>query len=430
MKKKIIQTIAFIIFDIIIINSVFILSFYIRFSGSIPSYNFIAYLRSWYVITSIFILIFYFSEIYSREEFSTYFFLDLFHSISFSYLIIIVLYYILREKIGSFPTTVFLLSWFFNIFFLSIIRTAAFRIAFKKNVLIIGRDKNAKAAANLIKRNPYNFTGSINKNTNINNIIKKIIQKKILIVIITENIRPAKQFYILLDKLSGLGTKILFDIKITEIPMVRTKIFDLHSMIFYEILWGKPDVFSLFLKRSFDIIISFSLLLLLIPFFQMIALIIIFNSKGPVFFKQERIGKDYKKFIIYKFRTMVPDAEKKIGPVWAGIKDRRITKPGGALRKFGIDELPQLWNILKGNMSIVGPRPERKYFIEKYPVLLGRRLSVRPGITGLAQINSSGLNPVEKTKYDVVYVENQSFLLDMTIIKKTLGLLFKRLYNE
>ncbi len=430
MKKKIIQKTIFIIFDIIIINSVFILSFYIRFSGSIPSYNFMAYLRSWHVITSIFILIFYFSKIYSREESSIYFFLDLFHSISFSYLIIIVLYYILRETIGSFPTTVFLLSWIFNIFFLSLIRAVTFRIAFKKNVLIIGRDKNAKTAADLVKRNPYNYTGSINKNTDINNIIKKIIQKKILIVIITENIRPAKQFYILLDKLSGLGTRILFDIKITDLPMVRTKIFNLHSMIFYEILWGKPDIFNLFLKRSFDIIISFFLLLLLIPFFLLIALIIIINSKGPVFFKQERIGKDYKKFIIYKFRTMVPDAEKKIGPVWAGIKDKRITKPGRILRKFGIDELPQLWNILKGNMSIVGPRPERKYFIEKYPVLLGRRLSVRPGITGLAQINSSGLNPAEKTKYDVVYVENQAFLLDITIIKKTLYLLIKRLYNE
>ena len=430
MKKKIIQKTIFIIFDIIIINSVFILSFYIRFSGSIPSYNFMAYLRSWHVITSIFILIFYFSKIYSREESSIYFFLDLFHSISFSYLIIIVLYYILRETIGSFPTTVFLLSWIFNIFFLSLIRAVTFRIAFKKNVLIIGRDKNAKTAADLVKRNTYNYTVSINKNTDINNIIKKIIQKKILIVIITENIRPAKQFYILLDKLSGLGTRILFDIKITDLPMVRTKIFNLHSMIFYEILWGKPDIFNLFLKRSFDIIISFFLLLLLIPFFLLIALIIIINSKGPVFFKQERIGKDYKKFIIYKFRTMVPDAEKKIGPVWAGIKDKRITKPGRILRKFGIDELPQLWNILKGNMSIVGPRPERKYFIEKYPVLLGRRLSVRPGITGLAQINSSGLNPAEKTKYDVVYVENQAFLLDITIIKKTLYLLIKRLYNE
>ena len=275
MKKKIIQKTVFIIFDIIIINSVFILSFYIRFSGSIPSYNFIAYLRSWYVITSIFILIFYFSEIYSREEFSIYFFLDLFHSVSFSYLIIIVLYYILREKIGSFPTTVFLLSWFFNIFFLSIIRAVTFRIAFKKNVLIIGHDKNIKAAANLVKRNPYNYTGSINKNTNINNIIKKIIQNKILIVIITENIRPTKQFYILLDKLSGLGTRILFDIKITSLPIVKTKIFNLGDMIFYEILWRKPDVFSLFLKRSFDIIISFTFLLFLIPLFFLILLIFI-----------------------------------------------------------------------------------------------------------------------------------------------------------
>ena len=429
-KNDIIQKILFIILDIIIINSIFILSFYIRFSGFIPSFNFISYLKTWYIITIIFILIFYFSDIYIRKEFSIYLFLDLFYAVSFSCLFIIVFYYILRERVGTFPSTVFLISWALNIIFLSITKTLIFRLVYKKNVLIIGRNKNAKTAAVLSRKNPYNFSGFINKNIKIDSISKMIIQKKILIVIITEGILPEKQLYNLLDKLTGLGVKVLFDIKIENLPMIKTKIFNFHDILFYEILWNRPDILNLFLKRSFDIIASFIALILLIPLFILISLLIIFDSKGPVFFKQERIGKDYKKFIIYKFRTMVQDAEKKVGPVWAGVKDKRITKTGRALRKYGIDELPQLWNILKGNMSIVGPRPERKYFIEKYPVLLGRRLSVRPGITGLAQISSSKLNPDEKTKYDIVYVENRSFLLDLTIVKKTLALLLKRLYNE
>ncbi len=430
MKKSIILRIISIIFDILIINAVFILSFYLRFIGNIPSFNFAPYLTTWYIITFFFILILYFSGIYNKEEFSIDFFFDFFNAVAFSYLCIILFYYMLREKIGGFPTSVFIISWLFNILFLSILRVIIFRIAFKKNVLIIGRNKAAKTMADIIRKKPYNFIGFENVNISINNILKKIISKNIQLVIITQSIKSEKQFYVLIDKLTSLGVRILFDISIVDSPIIKTRIYSLGGMMFYEILWGKQKVFQAFLKRDFDIIVSFISLVLFLPFFLLIIVLIKMDSIGDIFFKQERVGKNYTKFTIYKFRTMVQDAEKKVGPVWADTKDKRITRIGGILRKYGIDELPQLWNILKGDMSLIGPRPERNYFIKKYPVLMSRRLSAKPGITGLAQINSIDLNPNEKTKYDIAYVENQSFLLDLIIIKKTLAFILKRIFNE
>ncbi len=430
MKKSIILKIIFIIFDILIINAVFILSFYLRFIGNIPFFNFIPYLKTWYIITFFFILIFYFSGIYNKEELSIDFFFDFFNAVAFSYLCIILFYYMLREKTGGFPTSVFIISWFFNILFLSILRVIIFRIVFKKNVLIIGRNKAAKTMADIVRKKPYNFIGFENVNISISNILKRIISKNILLVVITQSIKSEKQFYVLIDKLTSLGVRILFDISIVDSPIIKTRIYSLGGMMFYEILWGKQKVFQAFLKRDFDIIVSFISLVLFLPFFLLIIILIKMDSKGDVFFKQERIGKNYTKFTIYKFRTMVKDAEEKVGPVWADTKDKRVTRFGRILRKYGIDELPQLWNILKGDMSLIGPRPERNYFIKKYPVLMSRRLSTKPGITGLAQINSIDLSPNEKTKYDIAYVENQSFLLDLIIIKKTLGFILKRFFNE
>jgi len=430
MKKKKLLKIVFVVLDILIINIVFILSFYVRFAGHIPFFNFNAYLKTWYLINGFFIFLLYFAGIYNSEEFSIDFFFSFFNAINISYFCIILLYYIFREKIGAFPSTVFLISWFLNLIFLSLIRFFIFRIAFKKNVMIIGKNRAAKDIAGMIRKKSFKFTGFEKADSRLNSLVKKLLGKNIHLVIITQNIKSEKQFYILLDKLSSLGIRILFDISLVDSPVIKTRIFNLGGMMFYEIQWARQKIFQTFLKRNLDIIISLILLIALLPFFLYIIIMIKLDSKGKIFFKQERIGKNYKKFMMYKFRTMIEGAEKKKGPVWANEKDRRATKFGRFLRKTGFDELPQLWNILKGDMSLVGPRPERQYFIDKYPVLMSRRLSVKPGLTGLAQVNSLQLGPEEKTKYDIAYVENQSFLLDMIIIKKTISLIIKRLFYE
>lgn len=185
--------------------------------------------------------------------------------------------------------------------------------------------------------------------------------------------------------------------------------------------------FFLFVKRAFDIFFSlFCILLFFVPGL-IIALSVALTSKGAVIYRQKRLGKDGKEFDIYKFRTMVNDAEKD-GAMWAKKDDDRVTPVGSLLRKTHLDEIPQFWNILKGDMSFVGPRPERKVFydeFEEYIVGFSYRLYVKPGLTGWAQINGGyELKPEEKVAWDVEYIEKQSFWIDLKCVLNTHKLLF------
>jgi lipopolysaccharide/colanic/teichoic acid biosynthesis glycosyltransferase len=150
------------------------------------------------------------------------------------------------------------------------------------------------------------------------------------------------------------------------------------------------------------------------------------ESPGPVFYRQERVGKDGRLFSVIKFRSMVANAEKLTGPKWADKDDPRITHVGRFIRKWRLDEIPQFINVLRGEMSIVGPRPERPYFVEKlrkeYP-LYARRLRVQPGITGWAQVKGDYDTTIENVKqklqYDLFYLENMSLKMDLKIIMHT-----------
>ena len=182
------------------------------------------------------------------------------------------------------------------------------------------------------------------------------------------------------------------------------------------------------IKTSADYIMSLVVLLLGLPLILLAALGIKIDSKGPVFYRQERVGKGGRVFRIFKFRSMVHDAEKLSGPVWAGKDDPRITKFGRFLRKTRLDEIPQFLNVLRGEMSIVGPRPERPRFVaelaEVYP-FYPKRLTVKPGITGWAQVkrgyDTSMEDVASKLKLDFYYLENQSLFLDLEILIRTLA---------
>lgn len=180
-----------------------------------------------------------------------------------------------------------------------------------------------------------------------------------------------------------------------------------------------------FLKRFFDIAVSILALIILLPVFAIIAILIKLDSKGPIFFIYERIGKDGKPFYPIKFRTMVEDAIGKGLKHTVSRDDERITRLGRFLRVVGIDEFPQLINVLKGEMSIVGPRPTMRYQVEAYNDFQKKRLSVKPGLAGWAMIHGrNSLSWEERIKYDVWYVENQSFILDIIILIKTIYLVF------
>jgi exopolysaccharide biosynthesis polyprenyl glycosylphosphotransferase len=183
-------------------------------------------------------------------------------------------------------------------------------------------------------------------------------------------------------------------------------------------------------KRGMDIFISFIVLFFGLPLWLLVALLIRLDSKGSVFYSQERVGKDEKLFRIFKFRSMYSDAETASGPVWAVKRDPRSTRVGKIIRKLKIDEIPQLINVLDGHMSLVGPRPERSFFVEqlsKEIPLYKRRLKVRPGITGWAQVKHKYDENVDdvrkKVQYDLFYIENMSLRMDFKILINTIAVM-------
>lgn len=185
-------------------------------------------------------------------------------------------------------------------------------------------------------------------------------------------------------------------------------------------------IYKKYFKRPIDFILSLIALISLSPLFLIIGIAIKLDSEGPIFFKQERVGKHKKNFIIYKFRTMVQNAEE-IGNKYRNEKDDpRITKVGKLLRTTSLDELPQLINIFKGEMSIIGPRPTLNYIIEKMNKKQLQRLDIKPGVTGLAQVNGrQKLTWKEKAEYDLRYVKKLSFIMDVKILFKTFVVIFK-----
>jgi Undecaprenyl-phosphate glucose phosphotransferase len=190
-----------------------------------------------------------------------------------------------------------------------------------------------------------------------------------------------------------------------------------------------------FLKRLEDILLASIMLVLFSPLFLLVTILIKLTSKGPVFYKQERMGLDNRFFIMYKFRSMRVDAEDKSGPVWASKNDARCTYLGAILRATSLDELPQLFNVLKGEMSLVGPRPERQYFVKQFKEKTNyymQRYRVKSGITGWAQANGwRGNTSIEKRiEYDIYYIENWSLVFDLKIIWLTIwkGLINKNAY--
>ncbi|MBK8984284.1 MAG: exopolysaccharide biosynthesis polyprenyl glycosylphosphotransferase [Ignavibacteria bacterium] len=190
-----------------------------------------------------------------------------------------------------------------------------------------------------------------------------------------------------------------------------------------------PDIMSpagQLTKRLIDISISGITLILLSPLLLLVSILIKMTSKGPVFYKQERVGKKSEIFTIYKFRSMVIYSEE-YGPEWSGENDPRITKFGKLIRKLYIDEIPQMYNVLKNEMSLIGPRPERPFFVEQLKKEIPyyyKRLSIKPGITGWAQIKHKYDTSVDdvksKLQFDFYYIENMSLKLDFKIMINTI----------
>ena len=348
--------------------------------------------------------------------------------------------YIIRYWI-FFTSSVILIRW--------IVRTIQ-KFLLKKgfgrhSVIIVGTEESSNYVTEKLLNHGqklYNVIGTIKAIDEINNVenilVPQLGKEQDIKTIISKN--PVSDIVIALDNMdhnhimklistingAPVSIKIVPDLYEVISGLARTE--QISGLPLIEVNFQESNWSSSGMKRFFDFLFSFISILVLSPFFVFIGAIIKLSSKGPIIYSQERLGFKGKPYQIYKFRSMVVDAEEKSGPVWTSDDDPRITSIGKILRKYRIDELPQLINVVLGQMSLIGPRPERPYFTkklkEKFP-LYERRFRVRPGITGWSQIkHPSDLKEEDvrqKLRYDFYYIENLSLNLDLKILISTIA---------
>lgn len=265
-----------------------------------------------------------------------------------------------------------------------------------------------------------------------NDFFSKIQEEKINTLIISEDLKSDYQFLEELYRCFPTGVKILTLSGTYEKICGKIPPFFINQTRFLENLQGGEKSFYEKIKRFTDIILAGFLLVLTFPFCLFIVLVIKLDDRGPVFYFQERIGKDGKPFLLIKFRSMKTDAEKRRA-LWADREDSRVSGVGKILRRIHFDEIPQMINVLKGDISLVGPRPERPEFVnqleKEIPYYHFRHL-IKPGFSGWAQIKfryaRSIIDSQEKFQYDLYYLKNRSFILDLTVLFKTFQLFFKK----
>ncbi len=420
MKKKMIFRFVLVPANALLINLGFLISFWIRYGLPFPGNNFLAYKKSFIFLTVIYVAALAFFRVYKSRFRSSW---DLFQRVSLGVflgmLLSVAFVYVFRVQWGAFPTSVFAISFFINLLlifkFNQVVLKAKKKI--KKQVVIFGDGeiddivgKRAKVERKRIDQ--------------IHELLK--YADSIDEIVISERITDAKDLSLLLYLERKSKAQILFSPSV-YVSLLPEKINGNSSVELLGTFVGRQSDLDEFFIMLLDISVSLVLLILAAAPMLIISILIKLTSRGTVIYKQQRVGKDGKTFTLYKFRTMVKDAEKKGGPVLAKQDDPRITKIGRVLRRVRMDELPQLFNVLCGQMSLVGPRPERPHFVKLHKALQGLRLAVKPGLTGLAQIrNFYDLHPKHKIKYDFLYIQRRSFLLNVYILLQTIPVVFSK----
>lgn len=413
-----------------------VLSFYIRYKGDIPNFNYSAFESSLIFIMISFLLLNFLFGVYIYYNKSI---------LDFVYLTVIVQFIMTLAIMSvtffgrwfSFPRSVLGISFLISCILLLISRIGVFKLYEKlsgtKSVMVVGSLERCNNAI-------MNFEGAKNHRHKIvaaviDNFYSNIVSNadKVDIIYLASEINnneKKKIFKFLIDN----NKKMFLNTSFENMVMVNPNLMNIEDESIIEI-----SPFSIFpedavIKRIIDIIISVLLLIFTSPVILLAAILVKFTSEGPVFYKQVRITKNQKEFNILKFRTMSSTAEKDSGPILASHNDTRVTKIGKYFRSLRIDELPQLINVLKGDMSIVGPRPERPFFVNQFQEAnpyYHLRHNVRAGITGYAQVNGKYATDFNsKLNFDLVYIKKYSVLTDTKIMLQTIKILFDKVSSK
>jgi len=318
-----------------------------------------------------------------------------------------------------------------------------------RNAVIIGCDETANQIAKSIFNHPllgYRLTGyfadlpcgtssplsSLNYLGTLSAAPDKIVSGNAELALIALKSEEHAKLYKLVQECEGINVEMMMVPDILEMMTTTANVGlkEIEGIPFIRLKGIPMTTWGVIIKRSFDILVSAVLLALLSPVFLLLSLLVKLGSSGPVFYAQERIGMDGRNFMMLKFRSMKIGAESESGPVWAKENDPRQTSLGSLLRQTSLDELPQLINVLRGEMSLVGPRPERQFFVDKFKSLVPKYLDrhrVKTGMTGWAQVNGLRGNTSleERIRYDMYYIENWSLWFDIKILLKTIGEIFR-----
>ncbi|OGU26881.1 MAG: undecaprenyl-phosphate glucose phosphotransferase [Ignavibacteria bacterium GWA2_54_16] len=455
-RKDFIVPLLTVIADALAIEGAFLFSYWVRFHSPVNSFipvtlgipSLEAYIAGSLIVIPTWILLFHSRRMYATRR--NVFFSDEFFAIVrlvfFGMLIVMSATFFYREF--SYSRAVFAILAISSVMFISLARSAVLKFEKRwyahgndvKDVVIVGTNGTARRVYDSITQNPalgYRVVGFFSINGldqmetagsdflgRISHVPEYVRRHDVDIVLVSLTYKDHPQLYELVRDSEGLNAEIMMVPDMLELMTSRVRIKELYGIPFINIKGVPMTTWNLIVKRGFDLVVSGISIVLASPLVGILAALIKLDSTGPVFYSQERVGLDGRPFRLLKFRTMKVDAETGIGPVWAEKNDPRKTRIGGFLRRFSLDELPQLWNVLTGDMSIVGPRPERPHFVDQFKKEIPKYLDrhrVKTGMTGWAQVNGlRGNAPIEeRTKFDVYYVENWSLVFDLKIILKT-----------
>lgn len=430
--------------DLLLINGSIVLAFLIRFGGELPAYNFRAYLVMLPAIAVAYLFAGWVYGLYEPERIDSPWGVAraAFAAVTLGTLLVAAFAFFGGTQTMAFARWTFVLSWVIGVAALTGWRLAFLRWGTirwpEQRTLVVGVGRTAFALGRSLQERTkwgWKLVGFVAADpTHVpqdpsmrvlgtaDRLAEIIAVESVNRVIVATKVE-------LRDLIESLVLDRSLDVTVDVVPELYEIFFgSIDSIVgdvpLMRVVTPAQPRYGRALKRAVDLLLAVILIVVLSPVFGLAALMILLDDGEPIFFRQTRVGRGMRHFQVLKFRTMIPDAEVYTGPVLAAEGDPRITRAGRILRRFRIDELPQIINVLRGEMSFIGPRPERPEFVANHLATIrgyGERFRVKPGITGLAQVNGGyATTPDLKLKYDLVYLYNQSLSMDFQVAMETL----------
>lgn len=421
--------------DIILVNLGFYTAFIIRFKEGLMNSHITPYIEIIPLISLTTLIFFYIYGVFRCGEKS---YLETIYSAFLSLIFVIISTMALTffNRGFSFPRSVFFIAFIIQFIYIAGFKYLIYKVYFifhkTKSIMVVAdKDEGHEIAKKILasKENIFNVRYICDGlNSKIHDLIKEVD-----VVCIGPHLDSTKKESII-SYCVELDKTVYIIPELFEITMSNAKLTQFDDIPVFCIENFHLTFEQRLIKRLFDILVASFGIVISSPLMIFAYIGIKLYDRGPAIFSQERVTRGNKKFNLYKFRTMIVDAEKYTGPVLATDKDPRITPLGRILRSTRIDELPQLFNVLKGDMSVVGPRPEREFFIEQFTKDIPDfqyRVAVKAGVTGLAQVlGKYTTNPKDKLRFDLLYITNYSILLDLKIMLQTIKIMFMKVSSQ